>query len=162
MSVIFRLPRYRIMTWVKVVFLRMVGARIHHSVYLYPGVWIAPGRNLVIGAKVDLAKDVLITTSGGVEIGDRTLIGYRTQILSSDHTIPPVGQPFPISGDRHKKISIGEDVWVGANCLITAGVNIGKGAVIAGGSVVTKDVPENSIVAGVPARVIKNRTENDF
>ena len=159
MSLILKLPRYRLLTWVKILFLHMVGARIHHSAFLYPGLWIAPGKNLIVGANVDLAKDVLITTSGGVEIGDRTLIGYRTQIISSDHTIPPVGQPFPVSGDRHKRIKIGKDVWIGANCLITAGVTIGDGAVVAGGSVVTKDVPVNSIVAGVPAKIIKKRTE---
>lgn len=134
-----------------------MGAKIGKGVVIYPGVWIAPGRNLVIEDHVDLAKDVLITTSGGVEIGERTLIGYRTQIISSDHTIPPIGQPFPISGDNHKKIVIGEDVWIGGNCLITAGVTIGDGAVVAGGSVVTKDVPENAIVGGVPAKIIKMR-----
>ena len=100
---------------------------------------------------------MLITTTGGVEIGERTLIGYRTQIISSDHTIPPIGEPFPISGDNHKKIVIGKDVWIAANCLITAGVSIGDGAVIGGGSVVTKDVPQNAIVGGVPAKIIKMR-----
>ena len=81
----------------------MGAKKIGKGVVIYPGVWITPGRNLIIKDNVDLAKDVLITTSGGVEIGERTLIGYRTQIISSDHTIPPIGQPFPISGDNHKK-----------------------------------------------------------
>ena len=56
-------------------------------------------------------------------------------------------------------IVIEDDVWIGANCLITAGVRIGEGAVIAGGSVVTKDVKKNSIVGGVPAKLIKMRSE---
>ena len=85
------------------------------------------------------------------------MIGYRTQIISSDHTIPPKGVPFPISGDNHKKIVIGKDVWIGGNCLITAGVNIGDGVVVAGGSVVTKNIPKNAIVGGVPAKIIKMR-----
>ncbi len=60
----------------------MMGARIGNGVVFYPGgVWISPGRNLVIDDEVDLAKDVIITTSGGVHIGERTLIGYRTQIF---------------------------------------------------------------------------------
>ena len=96
-------------------------------------------------------------TSGGVYIGKRTLIGYRTQILSANHTIPPLGEPFPISGDSYAPVCIEDDVWVGANCVITAGVTIGKGAVVAAGSVVTKDVLANSIVGGVPARIIKMR-----
>jgi len=157
MNVIFALPRYRIFIFFKKVLLLSMGAKIGKGVVIYPGVWITPGRNLIIEDSVDLAKDVLITTSGGVEIGKRTLIGYRTQIISSDHTIPVKGIPFPISGDKHEKIIIGRDVWIGANCLITSGVTIGDGAVIAGGSVVTKDVPENAIYGGVPARLIRMR-----
>lgn len=157
MNALFALPRYRLFIFFKKVLLLVMGAKIGKGVVIYPGVWIAPGRNLVIEDHVDLAKDVLITTSGGVEIGERTLIGYRTQIISSDHTIPSIGEPFPISGDNHKKIVIGKDVWIGGNCLITAGVTIGNGSVVAGGSVVTKDVPENAIVGGVPAKIIKMR-----
>lgn len=157
MNVLFALPRYRLFIFFKKVMLLAMGAKIGKGVVIYPGVWIAPGRNLVIEDNVDLAKDVLITTSGGVEIGERTLIGYRTQIISSDHTIPPIGEPFPISGDNHKKIIIGKDVWIGGNCLITAGVIIGDGAVVAGGSVVTKNVPENAFVGGIPAKIIKMR-----
>jgi len=137
-----------------------MGAKFGKDVVIYPGVWINPGRNLVIGDEVDLAKDVLITTSGGVRIGDRSLIGYRTQIISINHSIPPIGQPFPISGDDPRPVIIGKDVWVGANCIITPGVTIGDGAVIAAGSVVTKDVDANSIVGGIPARLIKMRDSN--
>ncbi len=157
MNMVFALPRYRIFIFFKKLLLLIMGAKVGKGVVIYPGVWITPGWNLILKDQVDLAKDVLITTSGGVEIGERTLIGYRTQIISSDHTIPPVGNPFPISGDKHAKILIGKDVWIGANCLITSGVTIGDGAVIAGGSVVTKSVPENAIYAGVPARLIKMR-----
>ena len=157
MALIMFLPRYPFFLFIKKIFLSLMGAKIGKGVIIYPGVWIAPGRNLVIHDHVDLAKDVLITTSGGVTIGKRTLIGYRTQIISADHTIPPIGEKFPISGDNCKPINIGKDVWIGANCLITAGVNIGEGAVIAGGSVVVKDVMPNSIVGGVPAKLIKMR-----
>lgn len=157
MVCLFNLPRYRLFIFFKISLLRIMGAKIGKGVVIYPGVWIAPGRNLIIKDYVDLAKDVLITTSGGVQIGERTLIGYRTQIISSDHTIPPLGESFPISGDKHAKILIGNDVWIGANCIITSGVSIGDGAVIAGGSVVTKNVPENAIYGGVPAKIIRMR-----
>lgn len=157
MSLIFSLPRYRFCTIFKQMFLSLMGAKFGKGVVIYPGVWISPGRNLVVDDHVDLAKDVLITTSGGVKIGARTLVGYRTQILSSNHTIPPVGQPFPISGDQHAPVNIGKDVWIGANCIITPGVRIGEGAVVAAGSVVTKDIPENAIFGGVPAKLIKMR-----
>ena len=157
MNVLFALPRYRVFIFFKKTLLQIMGAKVGKKVCIYPGVWITPGRNLVIEDEVDLAKDVLITTSGGVFIGKRTLVGYRTQILSSNHTIPTVGEAFPISGDKHTPIHIANDVWIGANCVITAGVTIGEGAVIAAGSVVTKDVPENAIVGGVPAKLIRYR-----
>jgi acetyltransferase-like isoleucine patch superfamily enzyme len=160
MNIIFALPRYRLFIFLKSSLLKVMGAKIGKNVFIYPGVWITPGRNLVIGDHVDIAKDVIITSAGGVFIGDRTLIGYRTQILSANHSIPPIGEPFPVSGDSYAAIHIGNDVWIGANCIITAGVTIGEGAVIAGGSVVTKDVPSNAIFGGVPAKLIKMRVLN--
>ena len=157
MALVMNLPRYVFFNSIKALFLRCMGAKIGSGVVIYPGVWIVPGRNLVIGNDVDLAKDVLITTSGGVIIGDRTLVGYRTQIISSNHSIPPVGEPFPISGDVHKQVFIAEDVWIGANCVICPGVTIDSGSVIAAGSVVTKDIPKNSIAGGNPATVLSTR-----
>jgi len=157
MNVVFSLPRYRVFIFFKKSLLQIMGAKIGKNVHIYPGVWITPGRNLTVEDDVDLAKDVLITTTGGVFIGKKTLVGYRTQILSSNHTIPPVGEAFPISGDSHKPIYIANDVWIGANCIITAGVKIDEGAVIAAGSIVTKDVPKNAIVGGVPAKLIRYR-----
>ncbi len=157
MSLIFALPRYKTCTWLKITLMRFMGASFGKGVVIYSGVWIAPGRNLVVADNVDLAKDVLITTSGGVYIGKRALIGYRTQIISANHSIPPIGQPFPISGDELAKVTIEDDVWIGANCIITPGVTVGEGAVVAAGSVVTKNVLPNSIVGGVPAKLIKMR-----
>ena len=61
------------------------------------------------------------------------------------------------SGHQHKKVTIENDVWIGANCLILPGVTIGEGAVVAGGSVVTKDVPAYAIVGGTPAKIIRMR-----
>lgn len=157
MSLVLNLPRYSCLIFLKKMFLVIVGAKIGKRVVIYPGVWIAPGRNLVIEDDVDLAKDVLITTPGGVFIGERTLIGYRTQILSANHEIPKIGERIPISGDVYGKINIGKDVWIGANCVITPGVTIGEGAIVGAGSVVTKDVEPNAIVGGVPARLIRMR-----
>jgi maltose O-acetyltransferase len=158
MSVVFALPRYRSLMLLKKLLLVAMGAKVGRGVVIYPGVWIMPGRNLVLEDDVDLAKDVIITTTGGVSIGKRALIGYRTQILSADHQIPPAGQRIPPSGDVFGRVVIGADVWIGANCVITAGVAIGDGAVVAAGSVVTKDVAANAIVGGVPAKLIRMRT----
>lgn len=154
--VTFSLPRYRILNGFKAFFLRRVGAKIGKRVVFYPGVWIAPARELVVGDDVDFALDVLVTTGGGVTIGDRVLIGYRTQILSSNHVIEG-RSPIFHAGHVKKPVVIENDVWIGAACIILPGVKIGEGAVIAAGSVVTKDIPAFAIVAGVPAKVIRYR-----
>lgn len=157
MRLLFSLPRYRFLDYFKALLLKVRGASIGRRVVFYPGVWICTGQNLQIGNDVDLALDVLITTDGGVRIGDRTLIGYRTQILSTNHNIPKQGELIFNAGHSYKPVCIKNDVWIGANCLILPGVTIGEGAVVGGGSVVTKDVPPNSVVAGVPAKVIRMR-----
>jgi acetyltransferase-like isoleucine patch superfamily enzyme len=157
MQAIFSLPRFRVFNVVKTLFLRMVGANVGDRVVFYPRIWIAPGRNLSLGSDVDLALDVLISTAGGVEIGDRTLVGYRTQIISANHKIGPLTQSILGSGHERKKVTIGRDCWIGGNCMILPGVTIGDGAVVAAGSVVTKDIPTGTIAAGVPARIIRER-----
>ncbi len=159
MKLIFALPRYKSLGFFKALFLKCVGAKVGSNVIFYPGVWIAPGRNLIIGNNVDLALDVLITTSGGVEIGERTLIGYRTQIISGNHNIPANEGRIFGAGHEYGKVIIGPDCWIGANCIIMPGVSVGEGAVIAGGSVVTKNVEKFTIVGGVPAKKIKSRYE---
>lgn len=158
MSVLFLLPRFMIFNLMKSIYLRTVfGAKVGKRIIYYPGVWISSGKNLTMGDDVDLAKDVLITTDGGVFIGDRVLIGYRTQILSKNHAVPAL--PGKIFGKGHvkKSVSIDDDVWIGAGCIILPGVKIGEGAVVAAGSVVTKNVPDFCYVAGVPAKIIKHR-----
>ena len=139
-----------------------MGAKIGRKPIFYPGVWINTGRNLIVGDNVNFAKGVLITTDGGVEIGDRTLLGYGVHIISSNHAIPPIGEPYPVSGKVYKKVIIERDVWVGDGCIILPGVHIGTGALVAAGSVVTHDVPDNAIVAGIPAKVISMREEKRY
>ena len=126
MGFIFSLPRYMFFNNIKKYFLMIMGAKIGKGVIFYPGVWISPGRNLNVGNDVDFSKDVLVTTSGGVTIGDRVLIGYRSQILSADHSIPKIGERIQIiNGDKIAPINIKKDSWIAANCIITAGVTIG-------------------------------------
>jgi acetyltransferase-like isoleucine patch superfamily enzyme len=157
LTLLFSLPRYPFFNFLKVQFLALNGAKFGQRTIIYPGVWIAPGRNLSVGDDVDFALDVIVTTGGGVSIGNRVLIGYRAQILSTNHVIPEnKGKVFG-AGHSKKPVSIADDVWIGANSIILPGVSIGEGAVIAAGSIVTKSVRAFSIVAGVPAKEIKKR-----
>jgi acetyltransferase-like isoleucine patch superfamily enzyme len=157
-SIIFALPRHKLFNIVKSNYMRMQGAKIGKQITYYPGIKINPCMSISLGNNVDLAWGVIITTGGGVEIGDRTLIGYRTIITSANHVIPRNKGKIFNAGHTPKKVVIGSDAWIGGNCVITAGVIIGEGAVVAAGSVVTKDVAPFTIVGGVPARFIKDRS----
>lgn len=156
---IFKLPRFRTLDRLKGLYLRLVfGATIGRRVVFYPGIWIFPGRNLTLGDDVDLAHGALLTTGGGITIGDRTLVGYGTRILSSNHRIPELPGRIFGSGHDHAPVTIGRDAWIGANCVILPGVTIGDETVVAAGSIVTKDLPAGVIAAGVPAKIIKKRS----
>ena len=156
-AIVFILPRHKLFNIVKSNFLRLLSAKIGKHITYYPGIKISPGTNLKLGDHVDLAWGVLITTAGGVEIGDRTLVGYNTMIFSANHVIPPGIDKIFYAGHEKKKVTIANDVWIGAGCIILPGVSIGEGAIVAAGSIVTKNVEPFSMVAGVPARLIKNR-----
>ncbi|MEO6981442.1 MAG: acyltransferase [Mucilaginibacter sp.] len=160
-ALIFALPRHNLFNVFKANFLRLLGSKIGRRITFYPGIKISPGNHLKLGDQVDLAWGVLITTAGGVEIGDRTLVGYNTMIFSANHVVPPGIEKIFYAGHAKKKVSIANDVWIGAGCIILPGVTVGEGAIIGAGSVVTKDVKPYTLVGGVPARLIKNRNETD-
>lgn len=117
------------------------------------------GGSVLISKNTFIGEYVIIYGHGGVEIGSNTLIAMHTCILSSNHTIPSKNEKIRYNPDILLPTKIGSDVWVGANCTILGGVNIGDGAVIGAGSVVTKDVPPYAIVVGNPAKVIKDRED---
>ena len=94
----------------------------------------------------------------GVKIGRYSMLAQNVQIIGSDHIFDKVGIPATFAGRPSLEPTyIGRDVWIGANSIILTGVRIGDGAIIAAGSVVTKDIEQFSIVGGVPAKFIKRR-----
>lgn len=157
-DIIFLLPRHKVpFNFIKKNFLILMGSKVGKWNTFYPGISIKTGRNLTIGNYVDIASGVRLGTDGGLEIGDRTLIGFGAMILTGNHEIPVDRQPIFYGKHVRKKVIIQKDVWIGGNAVILPGVTIGEGAVIAAGSVVTKDVLPFSIVGGVPAKPIKSR-----
>jgi acetyltransferase-like isoleucine patch superfamily enzyme len=128
----------------------MYGAILH--VYNFrdlPHSFIRVGRNSLIG------EYSVIRGQGGVTIGDRVYTSPFTQIIAVNHVFEDAARPFVEQGITAEGIVIEDDVWLGAGAIITDGVHVGKGAVVAAGAVVTQDVPAHTVVAGVPAKRVR-------
>lgn len=152
----------------------MVGVKIGRGVYIGKGVLFPQPKNVFLGNYVKIAKSSDIdgenifiddhcfinkncTIYGNVSIGKFSQIGPNCNILSSNHGTVKNELMCKQPG-VYKKIVIAEDVWIGANATILAGVTIGKGAIVAANAAVSKNVDPYTIVGGVPAKFIKNRT----
>lgn len=130
---------------------------IKGKVYIQPNFNCDNGKNISVSEDFLTNYNVTILDIAKVYIGDYCMIGPNTLITT-------VGHPLVAKGRREKKakgeaVKIGNDVWIGGNCTILPGVTIGNNVVIAAGAVVTKDVPDNCIVGGVPAKIIRNLEE---
>lgn len=118
-----------------------------------------PNAGIKIGKDSLVGEYSVIRGQGGVVIGDRVFTSPFTQIIAVNHVFNDVKRPFTEQGITAQGIVIEDDVWLGANAVITDGVRVGKGAVVAAGAVVTKDVPPYTVVGGVPAKIIKKIEE---
>ena len=113
------------------------------------------GGSIKIGNRCSLNPFSILYGHGGLTIGDNVRIAAHVVIIPANHRIPVKGESFSDSGINSEGITISNNVWVGAGAKILDGVQIGSNSIIAAGSVVTADVPENVTVAGVPAKIIK-------
>ena len=115
------------------------------------------GEFIYIGNNVGIGEYSRIGGSGGVSIGDNTIIGQYLSVHPENHNFQDTNKLIKDQGTTRGAVTIGENCWIGAKVTILASVNIGKNCIIAAGSVVTKDIPYNSIAAGVPAKVLNKR-----
>ncbi len=111
------------------------------------GIWI--GRNCIIG------EYSVLRGQGGIVIGDNVIIAPHVQIMAVDHVFDDPSRPILEQGLRAFGITIEDDAWIGAGAIILDGVRIGRGAVVGAGAVVTRDVAPHTVVAGVPARLVR-------
>lgn len=133
----------------------LVGYELDKSVRVFAPFYSDFGLNIKLGKNVVINNACCFQDQGGITIGDGSLIGHQVVLATINHDLSPSRR-----GDMtFAPIVIGKNVWVGAHATILQGVTIGDGAVIAAGAVVTKDVPANTVVGGVPAKIIKEITE---
>jgi acetyltransferase-like isoleucine patch superfamily enzyme len=128
----------------------MNGAVLH--VYNFRDI---PKSRIKIGMDSLIGEYTVIRGQGGVEIGDRVYTSPFTQILAVNHVFGNPKKPFVEQGITAEGIVIEDDVWLGAGAIITDGVRIGRGAVVGAGAVVMKNVQPHTVVAGVPAKIIR-------
>lgn len=133
--------------------------RIGKKVYMQPPFYCDVGKNIEVGEDFLTNYNVTILDVDKVIIGDDCMIGPNTIISTVNHPLAAEGRRKKLS--LIKPVSIGNDVWIGANCTILPGVAIGNNVIIAAGAVVTRDVADNTIVGGVPARVIRSLDEDE-
>lgn len=121
---------------------------------------IRNAQNIYLGNNVRITMDCCIWAEKNSKIlfGDNVLVGPGVKMFCGNHGTKLNGVPMVYQERTEKDILIGNDVWIGANSIITSGVKIGDGVIVAAGSVVTKDILPNCIVGGIPAKVIKQRS----
>ena len=139
-------------------FSKLTGRKTDKSFRLFPPFYTDCGKNIKIGKNVFINACCKFQDQGGITIGNGVLIGHNVTLATLNHDERPNYRQniYP------KPIKIGDNVWIGSNAAILSGITIGKGAIIGANSVVTKNVPANTIVAGVPARIIRKiEVEND-
>jgi acetyltransferase-like isoleucine patch superfamily enzyme len=112
-----------------------------------------------IGAKSVLGQECTISAYRHVSIGRECVIADRVMLIDFDHGVVEVERPIRLQGIYKRDVRVGNNVWIGYGACILRGVTVGDNAVIGTNAVVTRDVPENAVVAGVPARVIRMREE---
>lgn len=130
------------------------GVRLGHGCRLHA---VDNGR-LEIGPDTALSPGVTVDASSGlIRLGRQVAIGPGTVIRAANHRFDRTDVPIMLQGHDYGEVLVEDDVWIAANCTITPGVRIGRGAVIGAGAVVTRDVPPMTVAAGVPARPLRQR-----
>jgi len=132
------------------IFSRILNKEVQ-DVAIFTPIYINSGKYISIGKNVFINFDCTFLALGGITIEDDVLIGPKVSLITENHPLNPRNR----KGLMGKSIHIKKNAWIGANAVILPGVTIGENAVVAAGAVVSKDVPDNTIVGGIPAKFIK-------
>lgn len=148
------LPHIPFWSWRRF-YLRRLGMKIGPGSFISKRLYVTNPNRVVLGPGSHLNLDVHLDARGGITIGRGVSVSFGVRIVTGGHDVNS-----PTFRGIFRPISIGDNVWIGANAVVLQGVSIGQGAVVAAGAVVTKDVPPFDIVGGVPARIIGERNHN--
>jgi acetyltransferase-like isoleucine patch superfamily enzyme len=126
--------------------------------------WIGHGSKIrvhegevLIGAKTVMGQECTISAYQHVEIGRECIVADRVMLIDFDHGVVEVERPIRLQGIYKRDIRVGHNVWIGYGACVLRGVSVGNNSILGTSAVVTQDVPENAVVAGIPARVIRMR-----
>jgi acetyltransferase-like isoleucine patch superfamily enzyme len=138
---------------VRAMFSELIGQPVDKSFMLIPPFYTTGGDEIRVGRNVFINQNCTFYDLGGLHIGDDVMIGPNVSIITSGHPLDPSQRRSITIG---KRIVIERNVWIAAGATIIGGVTVGENSVVAAGSVVTRDVPPNSLVGGNPARLIRS------
>lgn len=138
---------------VRALFSELIGKKVDDSVVLIPPFYTTGGLEISVGRNVFVNQNCTFYDLGGLAIADDVMIGPNVSIITSSHPIDPSRRRDSVIA---KPVVIERNVWIAAGATIIGGVTVGENAVVAAGSVVTRDVPPNTLVGGNPARVIRS------
>ena len=143
---------------IRALFSQLIGKPVDERFTLFPPFTTDCGKNISLGKEVFLNAGCRFQDQGGITIGNGVLIGHNVVLATLNH------DPAPARRDwlHPAPIVIGDRVWIGSNATVLPGITIGDGAIVAAGAVVTKDVAPNTVVAGVPARLLRPLTEEEL
>jgi acetyltransferase-like isoleucine patch superfamily enzyme len=136
----------------------LTGTAVDATFSLIPPVYSEHGLSIRVGRNVFINQGCTLNDIGGIDIGDDVMIGPGVSLISSGHPVDPNQRRRQIVA---APIAIQRNVWLGAGAMVLQGVTVGEDSVVAAGAVVTRDVPSGTLVAGVPARVLRSIGAHD-
>ena len=142
---------YHAMEEIRSLFSELIGKPVDENFGLFPPVYTDFGKNITVGKHVFINEGCCFQDQGGIEIGDECLIGHQVVFATLNHDPAPEKRGNMFAAP----IKLGKRVWIGAHATILAGVTIGDNSIVAAGAVVTRDVPSDVIVGGIPAKIMK-------
>ena len=141
---------------VRALFSDLIGQPVDDSVIVIPPFFTTGGSDIRLGRNVFINQNCTFYDLGGLDIADDVMIGPNVSLITSGHPLEPSQRRACVVA---KPIVIERNVWIAAGATIIGGVTVGENSVVAAGSVVTRDVPANTLVGGIPARVIRSIAE---